>query len=244
MVDFSAKRILEVWEQGVSYSAETRTQALLGLVAPDLSPQALTKLVLGDRNMNLLELRRRLFGPTLQAYVECSACGEALDLKFGIDELGFSSTNQVLEISPVSAGSVSAQVRLPNSQDLIALASLNNIEDGRRLLFSRCILELRRDDDTIVLHDLNEDELDQLEKAISELDPRMEILFDLQCPQCTHNWQSSLEISSYLWSEYDTYARQLLENVHVLASTYAWSETDILAMSEERRQYYLGRIIQ
>lgn len=244
MVDFSAKRILEVWEQGVSYSAEARTQALLGLVAPDLSPKALTELVLGDRNMNLLELRRRLFGPILQAYVECSACGEALDLKFGIDELGFSSTNQALEINPVSTGSVSAQVRLPNSQDLIALASLNNIEDGRRLLFSRCILELRRDDDTIVLHDLNEDELDQLEKAISELDPRMEILLDLQCPQCTHNWQSSLEISSYLWSEYDTYARQLLENVHILASTYAWSETDILAMSEQRRQYYLGRIIQ
>ena len=244
MVDFSAKRILEVWEQGVSYSAEARTQALLGLVAPDLSPQALTELVLGDRNMNLLELRQRLFGPILQAYVECSACGEALDLEFGIDELGFSSINQVLEINPVSTGSISAQVRLPNSQDLVALASQNNIEDGRRLLFSRCILELRRDDDTIVLHDLNEDELDQLEKAISELDPRMEILFDLQCPQCTHNWQSSLEISSYLWSEYDTYARQLLENVHILASTYAWSETDILAMNEQRRQYYLGRIIQ
>ena len=244
MVDFSAKRILEVWEQGVSYSSEVRTQALLGLVAPDLSPRALTELVLGDRNMNLLELRRSLFGPILQAYVECSACGEALDLEFGVDELGFSSIDQVQEVNPVSTGSISARVRLPNSQDLLALASQNNVEDGRRLLFSRCVQELRRDDTNVVLHDLNEDELDQLEKAISELDPRMEILFDLQCPQCKHNWQSSLEISSYLWSEFDTYARQLLENVHTLASTYSWSESDILAMSEKRRQYYLGRILR
>lgn len=244
MVDLSAQRILEVWEQGVAFTAEARTQALLSLVAPGLSTKALTELALGERNMNLLELRQRLFGSTLQAYVECSACGEALDLEFGIDELGFSSISHVSEINSISTGSISAQVRLPNCHDLTALASLNNVEDGRRLLFSRCVLELHRDGATIVLHELSEDELDQLEKAISELDPRMEILFDLHCPQCAHRWQSPLEISSYLWSEYDVYARQLLENVHVLASTYGWAEADILAMSEQRRQYYLGRIIQ
>ena len=244
MEKFSAKRILEVWEQGVPLSAEARTQALLGLIAPELSTQALMELRLGDRNMNLLELRKRLFGPSLQAYVECGDCGEALDIEFGIDELGFSSIDQVAEVNPVSTGSINARVRLPNNQDLLALASLSTVEDGRRLLFSRCILELRRDETVIDPEELGEDEIDQLEKAISELDPRMEILFDLKCPQCTHSWQSPLEISSYLWSEYDVYARQLLESVHVLASTYSWAETDILGMSEERRQFYLGRIIQ
>jgi hypothetical protein len=244
VVDFSAKRILDVWERGVSYSAEARTQALLGLVAPDLSTQALKELVLGDRNTRLLELRQRLFGPLIQAYIECSACGEALDLEFGIDELGFSSIDPVSEIHTVSTGSISAQVRLPNSHDLVALTSLHNVEDGRRLLFSRCVLELRREDTTIVPHELDEDELEQLENAISGLDPRMEILFGLKCPQCAHSWQSPLEISSFLWNEYDVYAKQLLESVHILASSYSWAETDILAMSEERRQFYLGRIIQ
>jgi len=244
VIGLSAQRILEVWELGVSITAEARTQALLGLLAPGLSEQALTELVLGERNMNLLELRRQLFGSTLQAYVKCTACGEALDLEFGVDELGFSSIHNVSEINSISTGSISAQVRLPNGHDLIALESLNDIKDGRHLLFSRCVQDLHRDEVTIDLNELDENELDQLEMAISELDPRMEIMFDLRCPQCAHRWQSPLEISSFLWHEYDVYARQLLETVHILASTYGWAEADILAMSERRRQFYLERIIQ
>lgn len=244
MVDLSAQRILEVWEQGASFIAEARTQALLSLVAPELSTEALTELVLGERNKNLLELHQRLFGPTLQAYVECSECGEALDLEFAIDELGFASIPHFPETHSVSKGNIIAEVRLPNSHDLIALTSAKSVEDGRRLLFSRCVLELHRGDATIVLHELNEGEFDQLEEAICELDPRMEILFDLQCPQCAHRWQSPLEIGSFLWSKYDAYARQLLENVHVLAINYGWSESDILTMSQQRRHYYLQRIMQ
>lgn len=244
MVDLSAQRILEVWEQGASFTAEARTQALLSLVAPELSTEALTELVLGERNMNLLELHQRLFGPTLQAYVECSECGEALDLEFAIDELGFASIPHIPESLSISTGSIAAQVRLPNSHDLIALASAKSVEDGRYLLFSRCVLELHRGDATIVLHELNEVELDLLEKAVSELDPRMEILFDLQCPKCAHRWQSPLEIGSFLWSKFDVYARQLLENAHILAISYGWSETDILAMSQQRRHFYLQRLMQ
>lgn len=244
MVDLSAQRILEVWEQGASFTAEVRTQALLGLAAPELSTKALTELVLGERNKNLLELHQRLFGPTLQAYVECNECGEALDLEFAIDELGFDSIPDMPESHSISTGNIIAKVRLPNSYDLIALAPVKNVEDGRCLLFSRCVLELLRDDVNTVIHELNTEEMDQLEQAISELDPRMEIQFDLQCPQCAHSWLSPLEIGSFLWSKYDAYARQLLENVHVLASSYGWSETDILAMSQQRRYYYLQRIMQ
>lgn len=243
-MDPSAQCILEVWEQGASLTAEARTQSLLGLATPELSTEALTELVLGERNKNLLELHQRMFGSMLQAYVECSKCGEALDLEFAIDELGFASIGHIPETHSISLGNITAQVRLPNSHDLIALASVKNVEDGRRLLFSRCVLELHRGDATIVLHELNENELDLLEEGISELDPRMEILFDLQCPKCAYTWQSPLEIGSFLWSEYDAYARQLLENVHVLAISYGWSESDILTMSQQRRHFYLQRIMQ
>lgn len=244
MLDLSARRILEVWEHAASNTAEVRTQALIGLVAPELSTEALTGLVLGERNKFLLELHQRMFGPRLQAYVECSECGEALDLEFAIDELGFASIPQLSETHSISSGNIVAQVRLPNSHDLTALDSLKSVAEGRRLLLSRCVLDLFRDNVKIVFHELNEDEFYQLEEAISELDPRMEILFELHCPQCAHTWQSPLEIGSFLWIKVDAYARQLLLNVHLIASSYGWSESDILTMSQQRRHYYLQRIMQ
>lgn len=244
MMDLSAQRILDVWEQGVSSTPEGRTQALLGLARPELSTQALSGLVLGERNKNLLGLRQQLYGSKLQGYIECGECGEALDLEFSIDEIDLFSTTEIPDIHTVSNANLNFKVRLPNSNDLHALAELNNIEDGRRLLFSLCVMEVQRDSSEITINELSENELDELEKIISEIDPRMEIVFDLRCPQCSHSWQSPLEIGTFVWSEYDVYARQLLEQVHTLASRYAWSESEILSMSEQRRQYYMQRIMQ
>lgn len=244
MVDISAQCILDVWEQGASSTPEGRAQALLGLVQPELSTQALLELILGERNKNLLGLRQQLYGSKLQAYIECGKCGEALDLEFSIDEIGLFSNHDLADIHSVSIANLNFKIRLPNSNDLHALADLRNIEDGRRLLFSRCVIEVQRDSSEITINELSENELDELEKIISEIDPRMEIVFDLRCPQCSHTWQSPLEIGTFVWSEYDVYARQLLEQVHILASRYAWSESEILRMSEQRRQYYLQRIIQ
>ena len=238
-MELSSQRILEVWEQGASVSNESRALSLLGLIQPELSQQAISELVLGERNNSLLDLHQAMFGSRLKAYVECSECDEALDLEYAINELGFSSICNMSKSYSFTRGSLRAEVRLPNSQDLIAVSSVDNVNDGRDRLFSRCILQLVRDDENISYQRLDEEELNQLEEAIYELDPRMEILFDLQCPECDHRWQSSLDIASYLWNMLDAYARRLLEDVHVLAHSYGWSEDDILRMSSSRRNYYL-----
>ena len=243
-MDLSAQCILEVWEHGVTLPAEARTRALLGLVAPELEVEAITELTIGEQNNNLLELRQRLFGGKLQAYVECGACGEALDLEFAIDDFGFSAMTDTPDFHSIVKGKLRALVRLPNGHDLTALATVKNVEDGRRVLFARCLLELFRDEVPIAPCELREDEMNQLEAAIEELDPRMEILFDLRCPQCSHAWQSPLDIGAFLWRELDSYALILLGNVHLLASTYGWSEEDILTMSHVRRQHYIERLLQ
>lgn len=249
MVDLSAQRILEVWEQGCSCTNETRinetrTQALLGLAMPELSSESLSEIILGERNKKLLDIHQQMFGSVLQGYIECSECGEALDLEFEIGDFGFASISHISETHSIKQGNLTVEIRLPNSNDLNALESLNNIEEGRRLLLSRCILECHRDGSDISFQDISEDELGFIEEAVSSLDPRLEVVFDLQCPECAHTWKTPLEIGSFLWSEYDVYARQLLENVHVLASNYGWSEKNILSMSQQRRKYYLERLMQ
>jgi hypothetical protein len=51
------------------------------------------------------------------------------------------------------------------------------------------------------------------------------------------------DIISFFWTELDSLARRLLQDVHVLAKAYSWREADILSMSATRRQFYLEMVM-
>ena len=72
-----------------------------------------------------------------------------------------------------------------------------------------------------------------------EHDPQAEVLMPLTCPNCEHSWHSLFDIVSFFWTELTSQAKQLLQEVHVLARFYGWREADILAMTTVRRRFYL-----
>ena len=47
-----------------------------------------------------------------------------------------------------------------------------------------------------------------------------------------------------LWSETSHLAQRMLNDVHLLADAYGWPEASILAMSAQRRQFYIERVAQ
>jgi len=243
MGSFCSKRILEIWESSNGKTAETKIRSLLSLMLPELSVDEIGELILGERNGHLLALRQQLFGSKLQAYIECVECGDALDLEFLIDDLDFDSITLIPKIHTLSFDKFSAIVTLPDGNVLQVLALAESAEKGRFILFDFCIQHLYRDKKTIVISDLSDNELNLLEAEIGKLDPRMEILLDMQCPNCSYKWQLSLDLGTFVWREFDGYAKQLIENVHLLANSYGWSENDILSMSNIRRHYYVERLL-
>ena len=82
----------------------------------------------------------------------------------------------------------------------------------------------------------------QIEAAIAEADPNAEILLNLTCPACGERFQELFDIVTHLWDEISAYAKDIAYETHLLARYYGWSEREILAMSEHRRQTYLGMI--
>jgi hypothetical protein len=79
---------------------------------------------------------------------------------------------------------------------------------------------------------------------MGEADPQAEVQLALACPACRHQWQVSFDIVSYFWSEINARSQRLLWEVHALASAYGWREADILAISPQRRQFYLEMVGQ
>jgi hypothetical protein len=45
-----------------------------------------------------------------------------------------------------------------------------------------------------------------------------------------------------VWREFAALARRLEDEVHVLASAYGWTESEILALPDSRRRRYVDRI--
>ena len=95
-------------------------------------------LPVGRRDASLLAMRAALFGDELTGVTSCPACGEELELSFGVDEvLRDSRADGPLR---VSAGDYDIAFRLPSTEDLAAIERIAGLEAARERLFARCVV--------------------------------------------------------------------------------------------------------
>ena len=216
--------LLSIWERGEGTRATSRALALLG----DTDSASATWPI-GRRDAALLDLRVALFGTTFSARTSCPACAEEIELTFEADEVRRqATTHDVLE---VHVDDQHIDVRLPTTSDLAAIEDRDSVEAAREQLLARC---LACDPSTLEPHVLA-----AIVDAMAEADPQADVALELTCPECAQTWREPFDVVTYLWSELASWARHLLEDVHVIACAYGWSERDILQMTPVRRNAYL-----
>ncbi|MGA6158598.1 hypothetical protein ACPEIC_35200 [Stenotrophomonas sp. NPDC087984] len=115
---------------------------------------------------------------------------------------------------------------------------------ARRALLARCLVSVHRAGqpvpaDRLPVAELPEPVQRKLAEAAQHADPAADVTLNVACPECGEATRAELDIASYLWAELDHWARDLLLDVHLLATAYGWSEPQILALSPLRRRYYL-----
>jgi hypothetical protein len=235
----SASELLAIWEDGAA--AHPVERAILVLTACTLQPRdAIASMAIGERDARLFDIYQGLFGAELEAYAECSACGERLEYRLHVDEIRRPACLPNEEGAlRVSCGDISLELRDPNSLDLEALAACDNPASARRRLAERCILHAARGECAITPETLSDDVVEEISSCLAQADPRAEVLIDLTCPACGTASSVMLAIETFLWAKIGVLAKRLLREVDVLARAYGWSERDILAMSAARRRNYL-----
>jgi hypothetical protein len=133
------------------------------------------------------------------------------------------------------------ELRAPTSRDLAAVVAATDVQVAREAILARCAQPIE-DAATMTAPPPASDSDGrpaELVAHLGALDPLAEILIDLNCPQCGHAWRSLFDIVTFLWNEVRIRARRLLQEVDLLARTYGWSEREILALSDRRRQWYV-----
>lgn len=248
MRSLAAAELLSLWERGLTEPPYRKALLLLTAACTEAETDHLATLSIGQRDGLLLELRERTFGREIAALVNCPTCSEKLELNFAVADLRQHCLTGASEQAGINVkvGAYTAQFRLPNSHDLNEIAASftgNNPDTVRSALLERCVVTMKKKGKACAFAALPENLQAQAVQRIAEVDSQANVELALDCPACQHSWLSVFDIVSFLWQELEARAKQLLREIHLLASTYHWSETEILQLSQPRRQLYLRMVL-
>jgi hypothetical protein len=77
---------------------------------------------------------------------------------------------------------------------------------------------------------------------MTSFDPLVDFSVASTCPACGATAELPVDLEELALSRFAVRQRALLQEVHVLASRYGWSEDDILALPPARRARYVRMI--
>ncbi|CAG7654541.1 hypothetical protein [Actinacidiphila bryophytorum] len=226
--------------------AGERTAAGGGLAGPAASGAGKTQegggepfdawaLPVGDVDALVADLRRERLGDRLVAEAACLRCAARIDIDFGLaDYAGHHRPRTTRAAVPAEESgwwrlrSARTCFRLPTAGDVLAAGTGG---DGRRALVEAC-----------VRGDRSAGPLRAAERAMAALAPTLRSEVQGTCPECGATVGLDVDVRELCLEELVFLAGGVLDEVHLLASAYHWSERDILGMTSRRRASYAERV--
>jgi hypothetical protein len=238
----TAAELLDFWEDGLGRTTCHRALALLAVIFPGASTEALAALSIGQRDTELLRLREALWGPTMTAIAVCPGCRAKLDLTVDTREILSNSARPAPAEISLRMDDYSLTYRLPTTLDMVAAEEAESLGAARAVILDRCLLSAQQGASAVGSELLPPEVVAAIAEAMAEADPLAEIRLALICAVCEHKSSTIFDIVSFLWTEIEAWARRILSEVHTLARAYGWREQDILRLGPSRRQCYLDMV--
>lgn len=215
------------------------------------------ELLIADRQVLLLELRERTFGPRVTGSCVCEqpGCGQRISLGFAIQDL---AVRPLADKQPAYACALPPDdrdgdaerrvtVRLPNGGDQEAVCAAviagGSGAQALRVLVERCLVSTGGDP-AVTADRLGPADLLAIERFLVDTAPAVDLAVCARCPECETCVTVELDLQDFFFGELVTGAARLYQDVHDLAVHYHWSEHDILALTKPKRARYLGLIAE
>ena len=237
MPDLSAAATLDLWEAARELGSVERALVLAAAAEP-AGADEIARLPLGRRDGRILGLHAALAGPRLEATAACPACGEQAEFSVDTGEL-LERDADVERPASVEVDGFVVHWRPPDSSDVSAAAVTNDATAAENVLLARCVRSATRRDAAVEATALPAHVRAEVSRAMSRADPLAEVLVDVVCPACETEFVADLDVGAFVWAEVHARARCLLHEVDVLARAYGWTEAEVLALGDRRREEYL-----
>ncbi len=200
-------------------------------------------LCVADRQFMMRILSVYLGAEEVWLTARCKHCGEQFDFMVNQSELPVKEAGEGFPFAPVETSVGFYRLRVPNGADQLAIATVDNSEAALQTLLERCIMDLPDtleglEDSSDFIKKIRAEDLRKIETAVENVAPEVATMAQAACPEC--KGANIMEIDPYMCLKQGSAG--IFTEIHTLASTYHWSETDILSMPKIRRQRYLKLI--
>jgi hypothetical protein len=233
--------LLAAWERGSMQQQPARALTLLLAGRPDLREPDAAMMTVAERDLALLDLRDRSFGPIMAAFFVCS-CGERLEFTLPNAAAAAGLQRAVQPEITILHEQHRLRLRLANSADIAAAATQPDLEAARMLLVDRCLSAEASDGAPVAAALLPQAAREAAIDRLSAMHEAAELTVSLCCPGCDSPQSVPIDVPTFLWAEVRHAAHRLLQEVHEIAWAYGWAEEAVLAMSPHRRQAYIDMV--
>ena len=218
-------------EAGNTPRAVTRALALAldRLAGAAATPPRVADLCVADRQFLMRELERHFgySGGWFQA--KCGQCGVPFDFHLDYAELPVREAGEGYPQARVELNGRPLRLRLPTGADQEILADLPEEAARSWLLRQLAIGEASPQSPAAVA---------TAEAALESIAPGIVLRLQTTCPECGGGNEVELDPYRVLARGSDP----LLQEIHLIAAHYHWSEAEILDLPRSRRQRYLQMI--
>ena len=221
--------LLDLWETMHRRPATERAVTLAAAVEPVVDPSELLEESIGNRDARLATFHRDAIAAAIDATAQCPACDDTVEFEVSIDQL-LDTNGRRASIEPLVIDGVEVVWRPPTSSDLIAAASATNAEDAAESIYRACVQSAPASDAVRAA----------VAEAIAAADPLAEVIVGLECPECAENFSAEVDVSRHALLGFERQVRSLLRDVDILATRYGWTEAEVLAVPDKRREAYLA----
>jgi hypothetical protein len=213
--------------------------ALAELGGASASIPAVRSLCVGDRQFLMTRLAAHIEDQDIWLTGECHACGELFDVSLRYSVLPVKPAGAEFPETTVETELGSLRVRVPTGADQEAVAAAADETAALNLLLRR-LLSTVDPSGTLDIERLSDEDIAAVEARLEAMAPEIAARLQTRCPSC--GTENQLPISPYTFLQRPV--GDIYSEIHLLASTYHWSESDILALPRARRRIYLQMIDQ
>jgi len=204
-----------------------------------LSPRHFIELSIGQRIECLLLLAAGGWEKAVSLVFKCQGCGEDLELDLTFKE--FSEVQREadqIETVGIDLGERRIEFRKPNGRDQEIWAGTvfqDELDAAARMISSLAVTP----DFSVTLGRAS---VREIERVFEDADPLVNFSCRVRCGECDRLNGYRVDLMETALTQLSRMQTQLIHVIHRMASHYHWSEADVLAVPEWRRQQYLQLI--
>ena len=165
------------------------------------------RLLVGDRDFLILQLRRLTLGDEFHVVFPCTACGNKMDVLFDADTVPVTVRPQTrseysIQLGLAGDSGSTVRFRLPCGADQEAVVHLEP-ERAADMLLDRCVLENGGSS-------FSSADREAIADAMEELAPQVDLELDLVCPDCGNQFLAPFDTTAFFLNEMRISSGQLL----------------------------------